>query len=166
MVKLACVFVSLLGVLASCGGGDGPSYAANCQGVVDYVADCRRDFPGLDLPTDAEVEQGCAALALEPECYELTFAEGCEAQESDAPPTAAFLDMCTGPCTEGDPSICSGDTIDVCIDAGGTGETREWTFNCDGFCELQGGTYVGECSDNLDGQDSGTGEDVCWCEGI
>jgi len=66
----------------------------------------------------------------------------------------------TGECSEDDPPSCCADSIVQCSEGTWYGGLCEWV------CDAGGGTYVGPggCGSEYQGQQSSTGDDVCWCK--
>jgi hypothetical protein len=164
-IQSTLILTITFAAFAACGGGDdgdGSSFSANCQGLKDYTASCRTEFPNLVFDTDTEVQEVCDLIVLSAGCISAQFTAGCEELASDDSSTPV-LNACFPSCTDGDPNTCSGNAITVCTDPDDTGDFRSLIFNCGPFCELDASSYVGTCSDMYMDQTSDSGEDVCWC---
>ena len=63
----------------------------------------------------------------------------------------------SGSCSAEDAPACCGDGIVLCL-----GE--EWAgLTCGDVCQMSDMTYAGTCGTEFQGQQSSTGNDVCWC---
>ncbi len=162
-IIFSLVLTIALASLSACGGdGDGESqYSRDCQGLKDFLSDCRVEFPNLEFETDAETQETCDLLVISSTCFAAQYTAGCEEHAGEDTSTTV-TDACAPTCTEGEPNACNGDINTICADVDDSGTFREYQFNCGPLCALDGGSYVGECSSMYMDQTSDTG-DVCWC---
>jgi hypothetical protein len=137
MVKYLAVLLPIFFFICGCEKGSGVCYALDkCAAS---MPNCELYFEALILP------EGCEEAIIDADC----------ADHYQEPPP--YTDLCFPPC-EADSAVCDGDTITACYD-GKTTVTR-----CAENCKLYGGTYVGVCSNEYEGQQSSDGQDICWCE--
>jgi hypothetical protein len=158
------VVVAGAALMIACGGSsssdtnqtESPSVAcaAPCQHVVECEASAPPDA-GTPLTQDECVAQ-CVGVNFTEECRNAFGTATCE--DINATPTPVSLAQVCFPACSPDGAQCqAGGKIRICNNG------QQLLVNCTYVCSLNNLKSLGVCGLTYQGQQSSTGQDVCWC---